>query len=322
VWSYALAHGALFVLRLGYFGYPFPNTLYAKVSPQLGYNLREGVRYAVQFFEDAPGALGCLLFAAGAMLFSWVRRERDILGLCVCVLVFFAPPLLTGGDHFPQARFFQPLWPILALPLTVTLPRLANGQSARARWVVHAFAVFLSLLAPLGVRWSWWREWGHARGPLEIEFGIAREQRETGERLRGMFAPEFPGVGAVAAGGLKVAYPGFVFDVIGLNDTEVAHGASTRVGVKNHAAFSAETFWRRPPEIFVPTTYPTAYAWTNFALAGFLSEPRFQRDYVFAQLLGGPSMKPVFAWVRRDRIDALRKRVSLFVMVSHDAAVP
>ena len=35
--------------RLYYFGYPFPNTYYAKVSPDRFYNLLEGGKYLVRF---------------------------------------------------------------------------------------------------------------------------------------------------------------------------------------------------------------------------------------------------------------------------------
>src|SRR5262245_45918815 len=70
---FVIAVGALTAFRLAYFGYPLPNTFYAKLSPNRSYNFIEGLRYLRDFFVSFPLTvvilIGCVLTLA-----SFVRR--------------------------------------------------------------------------------------------------------------------------------------------------------------------------------------------------------------------------------------------------------
>ena len=47
--AFALTLGGLTAFRLAYFGYPLPNTFYAKMSPALGYSITQGLRYLASY---------------------------------------------------------------------------------------------------------------------------------------------------------------------------------------------------------------------------------------------------------------------------------
>ena len=50
----AVVLGLLTLFRLQYFGYPLPNTYYAKVSPSLAYNLEDGAVYLLKYLTADP----------------------------------------------------------------------------------------------------------------------------------------------------------------------------------------------------------------------------------------------------------------------------
>ena len=55
---------ALTIFRLLYFGYPLPNTYYAKVSPSLSYNFSQGLHYFKDYFLSSPIVQICILVAS------------------------------------------------------------------------------------------------------------------------------------------------------------------------------------------------------------------------------------------------------------------
>ena len=55
--AFALTLGGLTAFRLAYFGYPLPNTFYAKMSPALGYSLAPGPEIPGQLRRVGPAAV-------------------------------------------------------------------------------------------------------------------------------------------------------------------------------------------------------------------------------------------------------------------------
>lgn len=302
---YALALAGLTAFRLAYFGYPLPNTYYAKMSPDLGYNLSAGWRYFRLFLESnwllwiaVPAALW------GAFrLFSLLRRgERaaesgtsrlpDLpLAVVSCVvLIGLAVPILEGGDHFRLYRFFQPIWPLLVLPA------VALAETALLRWAPQPFIaslrrlqlLVLVLLAAVfatanAITWS-----DLPNDLVQYEFRLATRARAIGENLNRTFAETgLPSVGVVVAGGVGYTYEGEVVDLMGLNLVEMAHEPGDRRGIKNHAAFSKEVFWRLQPDIMLPQTelserripnYEGTF-WYAVPLKELPSDPEFRQAY-------------------------------------------
>ncbi len=267
--SFAVALTALIVFRLHYFGYPVPNTYYAKVSPNLAYDIFQGSLYLLLFMLANPAAL--LAVAAWfATVIERVRkptRQLDAaawVGLCLVPGIII--PVLVGGDHFGGFRFYQPIWPLLCWLVADQWPALSGRfQPMRMRTALRVLVVAGWLLFPLTV---WVRH----------EFQIARDGRQTGTDLAAMFADreELPSVGVIMAGGLKYAYPGRVMDLMGLNSTEMAHSEGPRTGFKNHAAFNQEIFFEWEPDLVVVNKDPRFNA---KVLKGLLAEERFRERY-------------------------------------------
>ncbi len=257
---------AITVFRLSYFGYPFPNTYYAKVSPSMLYNLQTGFAYAADYM--LAGAVPCLLcvclLAKGVRILPrlafpprWkALSPLDFLWLWGMAL--FLPPILTGGDHFPLFRFYQAQYPFFCiLVIAVVLPMLRPQGGFRWR-----LAFFASLAIFMALAWRPAQSWKSAFGDntaLGNEFSIARTGMEDGRALSSLFDgfSKKPAIGVVGAGGLARTYSGNVTDMLGLNDLTIAHAPGERKGMKNHAAFEVGLFDRLDVDImpFAPDEF-------------------------------------------------------------------
>ena len=318
-WStYVLTGIALTAFRYLYFGYPLPNTYYAKVAPSLAYNLKTGLPYLGSFLASTPvvavSALVLTLrfldqlarFQAGRGIRESIRSctaqflapATSITVLCAVMLVI---PLSTGGDHFVWWRFYQPVYPLLVLGVVCALSGSEASPAARSisgmhpsvnlkRVAVFTVIVFAFLLTkPTD---SWLGLWtGTSR--LRPEFELASGGREIGRRFAGTFEAlqALPSVGVVVAGGLKHEYPGEVIDLMGLNSVAMGHSLGERKGVKNHAAFNRAVFYQLLPDIVEPgvesiaTGAPIAPPRTDWSMSEALhnisSDPEFQSLYRF-----------------------------------------
>lgn len=253
LWIYGgiflLSLAGLTLFRLAYFGYPLPNTYYAKVSPSLGYNIMEGIKYVARCVTNGFPFLLLLLLIVGAIsvlsrqVARWlVKREAlPVLTLCVLwFLCFMVQPVLTGGDHFAFHRFYQPVYPLVCALLATIGARVLTkvADQINFRWlvvsaIIGAFFVFRPSLIDF-------RNNFYARN----EFAIAQAGIETGLMLNALYpdASNRPRVGVVIAGGIARTYEGPIVDLMGLNDVHIAHFKGDRRGCKNHAAFEPSQF--------------------------------------------------------------------------------
>lgn len=103
----ALAHT---IFRIAYYGYPLPNTFYAK-SGLSDFFLRRGWEYFVNFAE-AYLLFGLILIIPFAALINNGLRNR-IGFLSILVLLFIFSITLIGGDVLPLHRLYLPVLPLI-----------------------------------------------------------------------------------------------------------------------------------------------------------------------------------------------------------------
>jgi len=255
--------------RLQYFGWPLPNTFYAKVSPDAWYRIGQGLLYAGSFLWHQPIMLAVIWvwgWVTHNILKNVVKRQTqetsihpaEVFGFLVLWLflgLLFLIPIFNGGDHFAGWRMYQPLWPVAGL-LTVFylvyhlpnwLRKIFNRYSC---WPVCAgFFMLIIISQPYLI--------GQNQLSLSAfgsEFAIAKVGRQAGALLNSWFKPDQPKpvVGVIAAGGLALTYWGEVYDLLGLNEPSVAHDGGERKGIKNHASLNARLVEIKKPDILFP----------------------------------------------------------------------
>lgn len=316
-----VALGGLTLFRLAYFGWPFPNTFYAKVASSPAHNFLEGLEYVGRWITSSPIVfVGCA--AVLAVCFGRLRAGRDILrkelsafeALAWAALLVLCLPLATGGDHFRLHRFLQPAYPLICL--------LVAAWCRRERFVEQV-AEFLARTCPAPLRgraaayglcavtvfYSHQYDWIglHRHAPLETEFAISRDGRERGERLTRLFADApLPSVGIMLAGGFGRTYRGEKIDLLGLNNVRMGHSRSDRTNrLKNHAAFDKEIFFELAPQVVAIDPKDDLDGF-DFSLRGLFSDARFREAYVFGTLR--KSDDPAVAetgFYRRDLLETL-----------------
>jgi len=313
--GYAGVLGTVTVFRLCYFGYPLPNTFYAKVSPSLRYNLQEGEKYFRLFFHNSfivsCGVLMALMSLAWFLVPSiqrFLRRtasrrqERlvattDEMLSCIAVLLL-KTPVLTGGDHFRMFRFYQPVYPLLCVIIVLFLQRirLLSTVSKTCRNLSNrAISVCLFGLAVPGIFWLWayahdtgWNALRRDGSPLQHEFAIVEGGRAGGIKLTRLFDGHepLPSLGVIISGGIKRTYSGHVMDLMGLNSTLMGHSKGERKGFKNHAAFEPTVFFALQPDILVASlpVPPETRNLSSVCLKGLFDDSTFQDMYAYGQL--------------------------------------
>ena len=253
--SIVLLHG----VRLLYFGHPFPNTYYAKVDSRFSVTLANGFRYVLRTLSNNPmiaaGGVAAVFLTGKASLDVVRRRGPSAVDptaflASVVFLTFIAIQFATGGDHFPGFRMLLPLWPITFLLILVSVRRLPLGLLA----IVPLALPFL--VGPV-------EDW--PSGPIEVwskprkagvphfDIELSAAGRKAGRSLNELFEAEpggLPTISVIAAGGLPYTYRGPVFDMMGLNDVEMAHSKDRRrEGPMGHSAFDRAILLERRPDL-------------------------------------------------------------------------
>jgi arabinofuranosyltransferase len=312
------------LFRIAYFGFPLPNTYYAKVSPNAWYNLATGARYLAQFLSAQPivivvvGAITAGLVLNAKLAVSVLARGSSAAkadqALPVIRVAHFAVSLLAlgglllpvyaGGDHFAGFRFYQPVWPTLILPIiflgldvSATLRARRPDERQRLPWLgaLTSLPIIVSLAAPTAAQTE-------PALPLN-EFQIAEDGRRLGVALNRLFPSAPPRVGVKAAGGVQYTYHGPIFDLFGLNDVRMGHSPGERRGRKNHAAFDKTIFWSVRPAVVTPVLCPGPIdtvlgpmdlrTHSDGTLGGIFRDSKF-RDHYRMVIVGGVSHRRLF----------------------------
>jgi hypothetical protein len=329
----------LTLFRLAYFGYPLPNTYYAKVTANHLSTLGDGRRYIYKFTSFYGWLIPMLIVAVVfAVLLLWKRQRTftlrtSLLGLIgLFATTAMATPVIEGGDHFSGFRMYQSAMPLFFF---VLLLGILAGPFARSLRTRVLYAVILVALFGLSSRNSWARfqrsnlpgttdadliaHHADARAAIRLGFEEASDTRIDGERLRKLFAPHLPTVGVAAAGGFAFGYDGPTYDMLGLNNVRMAHADPIKQGPKDHSSFDKGVFYEIAPEILNPWTdaqeaplapeqhlayYLDPHSWDHVIYKGIFSDTRFQQQYDFA-VVRGPNGTPCEGFFRRDLLAQL-----------------
>ena len=256
--------------------------------------------------RESTDAWGDFFRYYGGTAFSGLASGREHSGIG-WRRPFFYVPLLSSGVAFVPLPLFLMIGPILS-------QRLNLPWSWRV--AIPALGLVLFLILPAD---AWFRLSSSHR--IRSEFTIVERDRALGVLLNRTFAAnERPSLGVVAAGAIALAYEGEVIDMMGLNNSIMAHAAGDRKGRKNHAAFNKDILLQQSPEIIAageissPETFATdhkkqmAYLEhhpSEDVLKGLRNEDRFLKTYElgFIEVDRG---KLVGGWFLKSYIPKLR----------------
>ncbi len=244
--AYAVLVAIYIAWRWSYFGYPLPNTFYAKTGGGVAQAIR-GTQYAglfaLHFVFPWAFAIGLGVWARGRTQASDAPRGFALLCAAI-VMVYTGYICAVGGDYMAMYRFFVPVLPFIYLLTGVALERASRATAASSGTLVKV-ALFLGLVGtgfhstPIESAWVAKPELMHGnyRG-VELERWYVNRHRVIGEFFAHYGKPgESLATGAIGA----VAYYSelSVQDVHGITDSHIAHhgraqGDSLGTGLPGH----------------------------------------------------------------------------------------
>lgn len=289
--SFCAMIGIITLFRIWYFGFPLPNTYYAKVSPSFLYNIKCGIIYAGLYlsagFPTTTFAIGSVLFlcnmltSAKRIVVNRTIKDAGMVAVLAWTMLLMFTPVLTGGDHFELHRFYQPLYPAICVLLAVGMRLLEASFPHIGRPL--PMAVIACSLCAFG--WAGRDAWFFALAEgssLKHEFQIANNDYLLGMKLNDMFEHviDLPVVGAITAGGISRTYRGQLVDLMGLNDIRIAHHKGNRHGLKNHAAFEPDIF----PDLGIDILAADPIKSSDLFLKGMCGKPEFAAGWQYGIL--------------------------------------
>lgn len=236
--------------RLYYFGFPFPNTFYAKVSMDTIDNLYKGYVYLLTFFIQKPMLVVCYMFVFLGLSLDFFRFG-NFNNFRLYAIVYggtaFLIPLIIGGDHFGLHRFIIPFTPVFALIVIDVFSNLSVRLNIQ-------YSIVILLMYGLSNEYNLRNVFNNNFNyPICYEWEIARGDRKRSKQLNDFFIKidTLPSQGLIAAGGSAYAYKGASIDLLGLNNTRMAHASKIKERdlPKNHASFNSNVFFELLPDI-------------------------------------------------------------------------
>ncbi|MFA3920810.1 hypothetical protein [Ruegeria hyattellae] len=289
--------------RLSYFGQPFPNTFYAKVSSDKVQGLKDGLKYLFDFMLSSPFTEILAAIWLGAAIWAVIGTAQSRPGaralLVIAATIFGILSLYAalGGDHFALWRFYQPVAPLLPVGLALLVAGAVAPIAARA---LKGPVTIAAMAVAVGALVLGWMHYYQSRFNIRKEYTLVEQGLGFGHFLNEI--EPLPTIGVGPAGGIALAYDGEILDLLGLNWVEMAHANPVKVGMRNHASFDKDTFWKHTPDVLAAFNRPCAegnslafWSHADTAFDGLYSDDKFRSAYVPVAFVQGTECWPGFA---------------------------
>jgi hypothetical protein len=321
----AIVLTSLILWRYWYFGFPFPNTYYAKFSVDWVGNLKAGIKYLYSMVIEKPYILGVWMLSVFVVFRSALKNNleaiKNFVPLLLICSVFFLVPLYSGGDHFRFHRFVVPVFPLVILLLIQCIKFYFGSINMR---ILTGVSILIFFSCSYNLRDLYY----HKNVPLRHEWDIAVAGRKGSEKLNKLFidAKKFPTQGVLVAGGTAFSYHGFTIDLLGLNNSKMAHANKIKDEnlTKNHASFNIDVFFELNPDIFwhkgsrfvkssepIPSEiYVIPNLWISKVFKNIQLDTRFKDRYGFYRITNSKSNDEALEiFARKDFIYSLDKSI-------------
>ncbi|MBK7456314.1 MAG: hypothetical protein IPJ46_22115 [Anaerolineales bacterium] len=129
VGSFLIIYLPVFLWKWSYFGYPFPNTYYAKTGGGL-IQIAAGLAYLRTNLIETfiPSGLLMVIFLVTMKKDSYFLEK---LYLLIVLLSSWLIVAMNGGDYMLKGRFLTPMFPILYSLVGLGISQLTIGFPAR-----------------------------------------------------------------------------------------------------------------------------------------------------------------------------------------------
>lgn len=262
--------GLYILFRLSYYGYPFPNTFYAKTGISWVY-IQTGLEYTWNFFKSY--LLFGIIYLLPLVLFRLKKNFFEISFLYILTFFYTLYVISVGGDVLQLHRFFLPVLPFFYILFAKFLRYVfenLRSKSPSFNFGTYSF-LFLAVTVALAL-FNYYSGKEKIKSVTDLENGLVDKMRIAGswfnqEQVKkgSPMTIAATTIGAVSYyAGLNVS----VIDMLGLTDKEIAHNpqlipeiSESSVGWKERNYNVGYVLSRKPDYIYFSTGLrPSAYA--------------------------------------------------------------
>lgn len=301
---------AYFVFRLLYFGYPLPNTFYAKAGISL-YSIQSGIEYIIPFL-DSNWILTSIFFI---LLFFTIKNKifsqpQKYLFLVITAIV--VATVLIGGDIFPLFRFLLPVYSLMLVFCAVNITTFFNLSNNTI--IKYASAIVLLFLLSFNQFYRQNENMKKTEEYLIKEKALVKNMELIGRFLKNSMnnQTEPPVVAASTIGALAYSSKATVIDMLGLTDSYIAHNpeilqeiSEEEIGWKEKK-YNVRYVLSRKPEYII---FSTIYRPSSYAERALFTEDEFLINYYLYFVIENSSFGIIY---KRKPIDEVKKITSKY----------
>lgn len=262
--------GLYILFRISYYGYPFPNTFYAKTGISWVY-IQAGLEYTWNFFKSY--LLFGIIYLLPLVLFKLKKNFFEISFLYILTFFYTLYVISVGGDVLQLHRFFLPVLPFFYILFAKFLRYVFENLRSKSQAFnlgTYSF-LFLAISVALAL-FNYYSGKDKIKDVTELENGLVDKMRLAGSWFnQEQIKKGQPMTIAATTIGAVSYYAGLnvsVIDMLGLTDKEIAHNpqliseiSEGSVGWKERNYNVGYVLSRKPDYIYFSTGLrPSAYA--------------------------------------------------------------
>lgn len=218
-----------FLFRLIYYGYPVPNTFYAKTGYGSFY-LYRGIVYVFETLNDY------FLYGVFLIVPLFLLRVDSIKKyfhfLYYIVLSYIAAIIIIGGDVLPMHRFMLPVIPLVYVMFAKFYQATIQKFLGHSFYKLHAAILVFAVTAAFAYQ-NYKSELPLIYEKRAYETGLVTKMKIYSEFLNNVSeeSNEYPTVSLSTIGAFSYYTSARVIDLIGLTDEYIAHNPKEEPGI-------------------------------------------------------------------------------------------
>lgn len=303
---------SLYILfRVIYYGYPFPNTFYAKTEFNLEF-LKRGWNYLTEFVQDY--FMYGFMFVPIAFLFNKKYFGKETITMLLFSFIYILSIVLIGGDVLPIGRFFLPILPLIYILFIASINKFIQNYS-HERWMKYFYAIMIIVLFIFSTS-NYRMQKPKMLEKRAYEIGLVSKMKIYADWVSKRNYHKNIVVALSTIGAFSFYSNSIVIDLVGLTDEYIAHHPKEVEGINyelpvlwKERHYNADYVLSRKPDFII---FPAGAKPSAFAECAIFVNDKFYHNY-YTQLFfadGFGQLLPIFTRKENIRKDSINCNIS------------